>query len=857
MSGSTAAVAVPHADHYSTPSPSSINHPSSSPSTLPLIGTPSPEDQPHRSQGAPSRPLSPRQSAHGPSPSLISSSSLALNHGSQEASKNSWPHHGSSVSKSNGSEKLRTSSSNEPNPVHSNTQAAGELLATERAQPSQNHSYQQSYDGHLSADMSDIVPVSSAESTGTPGPTVIENPAEVIPAQPAPAVPRNTIVPYRQRQISSSSIPSLRGRASPSQSPRSSAAGSPRPQPQYTSFRRKVSRLSGIMKEGSSSTRSSGELSHLSRRYEEDHRSASQSRSPLPVSQTPPAAQPRLESPSQLECVNQTLLSGVTVGERELGSDSGLTEALDSTIERIRDMDVSIDEIRSSPAPANDQSSFPQQRSVDDTNSIYSSARTESLQSQELEYQPLHYHHSELELRARAVASEPPRHSSSTSDISRTDSLSRKSSSQRLRRPSHPAVSLVHLLNSSYPQPVPGVPSEGQTHQPTPGALASSLGHKKTFDMYLANVKKTNDPAAQYEFAVFMINSSLSQGDDVEEIVLDYKTNKKNKTDESVSKYELIREARNILQRLADRGYPFAQYHLGDGYASGFFNKGKSDLAKAFAFFVAASKHGHVESGYRAALCYEFGWGVTKDKAKAVQFYRQAASKGHPGAMLRLGKACLQGDMGQTKKYREGITWLKRAAEAADPQYNSAPYELGLLHETGFGDDVFKDLTYTAQLFTRAAELGNSDAAYRMGDAYEHGKLSCPVDPALSIHFYTTAAQAGHGPAMLALSAWFMLGSEGLLDRDYYEAYEWARKAAETGLPKACFAVGYFTEMGIGCRRDPLEANVWYVRAAEQGDARAISRLAIIRNAASSSNPKGAQPPKQVEKPKSKRFGIF
>lgn len=51
-------------------------------------------------------------------------------------------------------------------------------------------------------------------------------------------------------------------------------------------------------------------------------------------------------------------------------------------------------------------------------------------------------------------------------------------------------------------------------------------------------------------------------------------------------------------------------------------------------------------------------------------------------------------------------------------------------------------------------------------------------------------------------------------------------------LPKAQYAVGYFTEMGIGCRRDPLEANMWYVRAAELGDTTARQRLDIIRAAA-------------------------
>jgi TPR repeat protein len=58
-----------------------------------------------------------------------------------------------------------------------------------------------------------------------------------------------------------------------------------------------------------------------------------------------------------------------------------------------------------------------------------------------------------------------------------------------------------------------------------------------------------------------------------------------------------------------------------------------------------------------------------------------------------------------------------------------------------------------------------------------------------------------------------------------------------TGLTKAEYAVGYFTEMGIGCRRDPLEANVWYVKAAEAGDERAKHRLAAIRAAASGGMP--------------------
>ena len=39
--------------------------------------------------------------------------------------------------------------------------------------------------------------------------------------------------------------------------------------------------------------------------------------------------------------------------------------------------------------------------------------------------------------------------------------------------------------------------------------------------------------------------------------------------------------------------------------------------------------------------------------------------------------------------------------------------------------------------------------------------------------------------------------------------------------------------MGIGTRRDPLDANAWYVKAADQGDERAKHRLAAIHSAAS------------------------
>ncbi|KAH7408252.1 hypothetical protein DE146DRAFT_675333 [Phaeosphaeria sp. MPI-PUGE-AT-0046c] len=382
------------------------------------------------------------------------------------------------------------------------------------------------------------------------------------------------------------------------------------------------------------------------------------------------------------------------------------------------------------------------------------------------------------------------------------------------RSPDIRPTSYVDLVNLPYNQQIAPAANLGNAQLRTAvGQNASLLDTKKTLEMYRANVKKAQDSAVQYEFALFMVQVAreiMAAGPTID--------------DHGLAPTDMLREARQILQKLADRSYPFAQYYLADGYASGLFNKDKPDYSSAFPLFIAASKHGHAESGYRAALCYEFGWGCRKDYAKAVQFFRAAASKNHPGAAIRLGKACLTGDMGLQGKYREGVKWLKRATESADFQYNSAPYELGLLHETGYGDDIFKDEVYAVQLFTQAAELGHPLAALKLGEAYEHGLLRCPKDAALSVHYYNTAAQADIPEAMMNLCAWYMVGAEPVLEKDENEAYEWAKKAAEH-------------EMGIGCRRDPLEANVWYVKAADHGDERAKQRLAIIQAAASGQSP--------------------
>lgn len=67
-----------------------------------------------------------------------------------------------------------------------------------------------------------------------------------------------------------------------------------------------------------------------------------------------------------------------------------------------------------------------------------------------------------------------------------------------------------------------------------------------------------------------------------------------------------------------------------------------------------------------------------------------------------------------------------------------------------------------------------------------------------------------------------------LLQNDV-EAYLWARKAADRGYAKAEYAVGYYTETGVGVKQSLDEARRWYMRAAAQNNRRAMQRLAELK----------------------------
>ncbi|KAG2185974.1 hypothetical protein INT43_002412 [Umbelopsis isabellina] len=340
---------------------------------------------------------------------------------------------------------------------------------------------------------------------------------------------------------------------------------------------------------------------------------------------------------------------------------------------------------------------------------------------------------------------------------------------------------------------------------------------------FRSEARGTNDPMVQLKFAKFLVEA-------IPQVCTEDPDQKRARK----IREGMANEAQRIVKKLAASSsigkttHSEAQFFLGNCYGSG--TMGLSvDHDKAFNCYVQASKQSHPAATYRTAVCYEVGAGTKRDHARSILFYRKAANLGDTPAMYKLGMILLKGFLSQQKNPREGISWLKRAAANADEENPHALHELGLAYEKEGIPSVIADEKYARELFTQAAQYGYAPSQFKLGCCYEYGQLTCPVDPRRSIAWYSRAAEQGDVEAELALSGWYLTGSEGVLKQSDTEAYLWARKAADKGYAKAEYAVGYYTETGIGLKPEFDEARRWYMRSAAQGNKRAMQRLTELK----------------------------
>lgn len=102
-------------------------------------------------------------------------------------------------------------------------------------------------------------------------------------------------------------------------------------------------------------------------------------------------------------------------------------------------------------------------------------------------------------------------------------------------------------------------------------------------------------------------------------------------------------------------------YEIGRDYAYGR-DDVPYDMEKAVEWYTQAAKKGHPEAQNTLGVCYEQGDGVAKNLNNAFKYYKKAAEQGFIQGQINLAE-CYEKGKGVTKNLHEAQFWYKKAAD--------------------------------------------------------------------------------------------------------------------------------------------------------------------------------------------------
>ena len=136
----------------------------------------------------------------------------------------------------------------------------------------------------------------------------------------------------------------------------------------------------------------------------------------------------------------------------------------------------------------------------------------------------------------------------------------------------------------------------------------------------------------------------------------------------------------------------------------------RGDYATAFGEWQPLAEQGQAVVQYQLGLLYASGKGVTKDDAKARQWYEKAAVQGHTEAQVNLGVMLMYARGGQ-QDYKMAVYYLRLAANQGN---DLAQRKLGQMYERGEG--VEQD-NVKAYMWYSLGSANGVEAGIRLRDA--------------------------------------------------------------------------------------------------------------------------------------------
>ena len=228
------------------------------------------------------------------------------------------------------------------------------------------------------------------------------------------------------------------------------------------------------------------------------------------------------------------------------------------------------------------------------------------------------------------------------------------------------------------------------------------------------------------------------------------------------------------------------------------------DSKQLLELYKKAADIGIVDAMYSLGQKYYLGQGVEKNPETALDWLKKAADLEDSNAMCMLGNIYFSGEE-VTQDYENAWKWYKDAASFGNGEAVLALYKM-------LAEDLYEaNDEETAELRQKAADLGNAEAMYNLGEMYYFEQ-----DSEKAIIWYKKAAEVGNINAINDL--YYMYSNGDGVKSDYKEAIHWCEKGAELGDIDAMVEVGNAYRDGHGVQQDYTKAIRWYEEAYNRGN---------------------------------------
>ncbi|MBD5355432.1 MAG: SEL1-like repeat protein [Bacteroides sp.] len=170
--------------------------------------------------------------------------------------------------------------------------------------------------------------------------------------------------------------------------------------------------------------------------------------------------------------------------------------------------------------------------------------------------------------------------------------------------------------------------------------------------------------------------------------------------------------------------------------------------------------------------------------------------------------------------YSAAANWYRQAADNGNAE---AQYQLGNMYFEGKGVSKYQEVAL--DLYYKSAEQGNINAIKKIGDMYYDG-IGVDKNSPAAAEWYRVAAEKGHADAQYYLGNMYYDGDG--IDKNMEEALKWYRKSAEQEHSDAQNMLGIMYEGGLGVRVDYNKAVEWYKKSAGHRNIRGEINLGLM-----------------------------